>query len=169
MKKLSYYGFYYSPSESDKGQKYEELNTGKLYSKYSNDQDNPQNLGKILYSPPNSEGYSSNMKLPSEQIIFYNFSARNITLRLDDVMSSPEINTHIGFFVSPRLKEILDEYNLSDHRYYPVNIHFQNKVHPYYFLLISYRNNGVNYQKSTFIDAYDETKNIDIKTYVSPH
>ena len=165
MKKLNYYGFYFLPYEHNKGREYEELNTGKLYSEYSTDPDNPQNIEKILYSPPGSEGYSANMKLPATEINFYNFSVWDIALQLDDFMRTPEINSYLGLFVSPKIKRILTEYNLPDYRYYSVNVYFQKKVHQYFFLLMSRQNNPINYQKSIFVDAYEETKKVAVKQY----
>ena len=165
MKKVKLYGFYYSPYENNKGKAFKNLQAGKLYSKFKNDIDNPQSLGKILFSPPGSQEYSASMKLPTKEIVFYDFFARDNSLVLDDFMRTPEINYHFGFFVSQKIKNILTIYTLPDHIYYPVNIHFQDNIYSYYFLLISYKNNGVDYKKSTFVESYDESKKVNILEY----
>ena len=159
MKKLNYFEFEFKFNE-DEG-----FLGGKLFSKYTADFENPSNIGNIFANPPQSNGYSADKKIPNEEIIFYDFLVDENALRLDDFMETSDVNRSFGFFVSPRLKDIISEYDLSDHRYYPVNLKFENKLHPYYFLLISSENNGVNYPKSKFVDWYDEDKVIPINKY----
>ena len=159
MKKLNYFEFEYKTNED------EDLLGQKLYSKYTADFESPFNIGNILFNPLQSHGYKADMKLPIQEIIFYDFLVEENSIRLDDFMKSADISTNFGFFVSPRLKDIISEYNLSNHRYYPVNLKFENKLHSYYFLLISAENNGVNYCKSTFIERYNKTNIVPVEKY----
>lgn len=165
MKKLTYYKFYFHPSEIEMGRKDGEFNNGKLYSALSEKEDAPEYLDNILFSPPNSNGYSANMKLPKEDIVFYDFMVWDTAFQLDDFMESVEVNPIFGFFVSPKLKTILSEYNLSAHRFYPVNVHFKSNTHKYYFLLISHEENSINYPKSTFLERYNKTQKVIINSY----
>ena len=102
MKKLTYYEFHSCSSESaQNSNKYNSLRQGKLYSIYQDDDDNPENIDNIFFHPKDSNGYSAYMKLPKTEINFYDFDVRGEALQLDDFMSSTEINSVFGFFVSP--------------------------------------------------------------------
>ena len=159
MKKLVYHEFRVFPNEANKGRKYDELRNGKLYSIYNND--HPKSIDKMFESGE----YSASMLFPSKDIFFYDFSIRDIALQPDDFMVSTEISSYFGFFVSPKVKNILSEYNLSVHKYYPVNIHFGGQTFEYFFLLISKENNGVNYTNSTFLERYNKSQKVMINQY----
>ncbi|MFT5645367.1 MAG: hypothetical protein ACI976_000037 [Aureispira sp.] len=165
MKELNYYKFGFEPSElkNDTSGKYDELSSGKIYSKV--DASTKDDLNKKLFFPEENNYFSSYQKLPKEIFNFYDFFAPQICGQLDGFMKSAEINSIFGFFVSEKVKKILSNFRLPDHHYAAVNVIYKGEVFNYFFLLIARDSIDIDYKSSKFIDAYDPSITIDVTKY----
>ncbi|KOY87187.1 hypothetical protein AD998_14455 [bacterium 336/3] len=146
MKILNYYTADVIASERSQN---ESFDNDKIYSIYKINHQEPMYLENILWL---REEYPADVKLPQKHIEFYEFKTWKSVKKLDDFMRTIEINPSLGFFVSPKAKEILKEFILPNHRYYPVNIIHKEETYSYYFLLIAIDNQPIQYSKSIFID-----------------
>ena len=129
MKELIYFGVEVESSETKTHPNFEQH---KLYSEKKLLIESPEYLENILYF---KEEFAANIKLPQQEITFYQFNTWEESSQLDDFMSSIEINPSFGFFVSPKAKNILSEFNVFSKKYFPVNIKHADETYPYYFLL----------------------------------
>lgn len=165
MKEVTYYKFEFQPSElkNDTSGKYDELSSGKIYSKV--DDSTKNDLNKKLFFPENNDYFSSYQKLPKKTFNFYAFFAPQICDQLDDFMRSAEINSIFGFFVSEKAKKILSNFKLPNHHYASVHITYKGEVFDYYFLLIARDSIHIDYKSSKFVDAYDPSTIIDVTKY----
>ncbi|WP_148639300.1 hypothetical protein [Aquimarina longa] len=166
MKELRYYEFEFFPSELNvsKSKSYYDLHDGKLYSDMRNKYESKDYLQNKFFFPKNNEQYSADQRIPDQEIQFYEFYLKEISNEPDDFMCSIEINTSLGFFVSPKCKELLKRFELPSHRYYPVKISLEED-YEYYFLLIAKEELHINYEQSTFVERYNKTQEISIKKF----
>ena len=61
----------------------------------------------------------------------------------------------LGFIMSKKAKEIMAQYNLCPHRFYPLGLYIRKVKHNYYLLRTVFNySDFVNYKKSTFREHY---------------
>lgn len=79
--------------------------------------------------------------------------------KLSDLLSVAVI--HGGFLVSERFKNVLEQFNLAPHKFYPAKVQFRKQFHQYYWMhIISDLTDQVDYPKSTFFVYHNYSKNI---------
>jgi hypothetical protein len=158
MEVAKYYEVNIIASERAKNKSFD---NDKLYSDYKMRNQESVYLENILWL---SEKYPADVKLPANDIVFYEFKTWDNVEVLDDFMKTIEINPSLGFFISPKAKEILTEYTLPNHKYYPVNIIHKKQTYSYYFLLIALDNQAIQYSKSIFIDWMNDDNQLDVNS-----
>jgi hypothetical protein len=73
--------------------------------------------------------------------------------KLTDVLSASMIS--FGFLVNEKVKNILSQYKLPDHRFYPASVLHNNKLHTgyFWFYFISDVLDHIDYSKTTFFTS----------------
>ncbi|WP_062056990.1 hypothetical protein [Aquimarina longa] len=166
MKELQYYKFRFHPTEMDdsKSKSYQDLQYGKLYSDMTNKYESEDYIERKFFFPKDNGQYSADQRIPNQEIEFYEFYLKEICDGIDDFMYTIEINSSLGFFVSPRCKEFLKKFELPSHKYYPVKISLEEDYECYY-LLIAKEELHINYEQSTFVEMFDETQEVPVAKY----
>jgi hypothetical protein len=162
MQELKYFQVEVVPTEAKKNPNFASFNGyRKLTTKNKYHHRDPINVENILYC---SEPYPAFIKIPSKEIIFYDFYTHHSSKVLDDFMVAPtgDLSPFMGFFVSPKAKEVLAEYALPSHKYYPVNVIHKEITYSYYFLLIAIDNQPIIYSKSIFIDWMNDDIQLEV-------
>lgn len=165
MQELKYFQIKVVPTEAKKNPNFASFNGyQKLTTNNKYHHDNPLNISKIFAL---SEYYPAYVQISSKEITFYDFYTHHSSKVLDDFMIAPtgDLSPHFGFFISPKAKEILTEYALPNHKYYPVNIIHKDITSPYYFLLIAIDNQPIIYNLSVFINRYQKTQPLTIDSF----
>jgi len=85
--------------------------------------------------------------------------------KLSDFINTGTLIGGLGFLISPKVKEVFENYSLPPHRYYhPVNVIKGSEKYHYYRIHIIYEDfwNWVNFEKSTFIMKNKEGASFDV-------
>jgi hypothetical protein len=167
MKEVNYYSFSIFASELIKdtyNDNYQYLTT-KLYSKFTHENYKDDAFGQTFFFPKDNDDYSAYQRIPSYSYEFYDFYVDRGAEQVDDFMSNPDINSTFGFVLSPKAKAIFEQFELPNHRFFPLQVVFENKPHDYYFLLLSQENQPINYEASTFVNMWNEDEEVSISNY----
>jgi hypothetical protein len=112
------------------------------------------------YKAPNSVHALSREveKLPTYEPNLDYFVVHN-RAKLSDILSVAPISG--GFIISEKLKNILVNFNLPKHKFYPAKLQYKEKYYNYYWMhIICNLTENVDYQKSIFFVYYNFSKNM---------
>ncbi|WP_196888988.1 hypothetical protein [Aureivirga sp. CE67] len=154
MKKLNYYSLSIFASELIKdtyNPKYKYLSPSKLYSKFTHKNHEDDAFGNTFFFPKDNDNLRADTRIPPHDYKFYDFYVEEGAEQVDDFMGNPDINSSFGFILSAKAKRIFEKFTLPDHKFFPVNVIFNDKSHEYYFLLVAKENQPINYNQSSFV------------------
>jgi len=118
------------------------------------------------YNEPNSMTKLTNMKFPKEapDLIFQLDNEAKLT----DVISYTNIHA-IGLLLNEKLKDILEDFIIPEHKFYPATLFTQRQEHQYHWLHIVKNDfNGIDFEKSIFIETdlmNKKIKDLDINSF----
>ena len=139
--------------------------TTKLHSKMKNKYEEPGYIENLLFGKGQEGAIRADLKLPAQEINFYSFTVWEDAKEIDDFMLSIEINPTFGFFLSERAKQVLDDFTLPNHTYYPVEVFYRKKSIQYYYLLITQEQPSIEFSACQFEDWFDDTSSPTFQSY----
>jgi hypothetical protein len=73
-----------------------------------------------------------------------------------------------GFLISPKLKELLEKFNLPAHKFFPAKVSYKTRMYDYYWVhVICDLTNDVDYMHSTFFIYHNYSQNLGFITVSS--
>jgi hypothetical protein len=110
----------------------------------------PEGYTHGWYKQPNSMTKLNNKYFPENNPDLL-FELKN-DAKFTDIVSVGNISAK-GFLINQKVKDILDDFNLIEHKYYPAKLIVNRKAYDYYWLHIVKDNLlGINFKKSNFIE-----------------
>lgn len=112
--------------------------------------------------PPYAKGYITNEEFP-DQLTNFNFEMHK-RAKLTDLVDASNISAR-GLLVSEKMKNIISEFNILNHKFYPANLEFKGETLRYYWLhIVNTTLEGIDFLNSNFIEVgYTRRKEKDVE------
>ncbi|MFN8294871.1 MAG: hypothetical protein U0T69_01690 [Chitinophagales bacterium] len=112
----------------------------------------PSGYNLDWYEQPNSMTKLSNDRIPDfEPELIFELDKK---AKLTDFISQSIISSR-GLLINKKVKDILEQFRLPEHKFYPAKIFHKNEVFQYFWLhLIDNNYDDIDYSKSIFYEGY---------------
>lgn len=116
----------------------------------------PQTIGNEFIDengelPLYSKGNITNEEFPSD-LTNFNFEIHK-KAKLTDVVDASNISAR-GLLVSEKVKNIMSEFNILNHKFYSASVLFKGKEYSYYWLhIVNTSLEGIDFLNSNFIEV----------------